>query len=134
MAQHLPLRVLVVDDNRDIVETTVALMQVDGHEAMACYSGSEVMSCVKAFDPDVVVMDIGLPGKSGWDAAREIRGLSQHRKRPLLIGISGEFAKGDDHALARASGFDYYLIKPVDPKVLLALVAQWADASPQNRP
>ena len=57
------LRVLVVDDNRDIVLTTIALLRVQGHEGMECYNGLEVIKCVKTFDPDVVVMDIGLPGR-----------------------------------------------------------------------
>ena len=120
------LRVLVVDDNRDIVLTTIALLRVQGHEAMDCYSGLEVIKSVKAFDPDVVVMDIGLPGRSGLDAAKDIR-ASVPGKRPLLIGISGEFTKGEDSVFAQMSGFDYYLIKPVDPNVLLAVLAQWAD-------
>ena len=120
------LRVLVVDDNRDIVLTTIALLRVQGHEGMECYNGLEVIQCVKTFDPDVVVMDIGLPGRSGWDAAKDIR-ASIPGKRPLLIGISGEFTKGSDSILAQRSGFDYYLMKPVDPNVLLVLLAQWAD-------
>lgn len=93
---------------------------------MECYSGLEVIKCVKTFDPDVVVMDIGLPGRSGWDAAKDVR-ASIPGKRPLLIGISGEFTKGADKILAQMTGFDYYLIKPVDPNVLLALLSQWAD-------
>ena len=120
------LRVLVVDDNRDIVLTMIALLRVQGHEGMECYNGSEVIKCVKTFDPDVIVMDIGLPGRSGWDAAKDIR-AALPGKRPLLLGISGEFTKDLDRKIAQMSGFDYYLIKPVDPNVLLALLAQWAD-------
>ena len=83
------LRVVVVDDNRDIVATTIALLRVVGHDAKACYDGKAVLPCIRDFDPDVVVMDIGLPGKSGWDAAREVRDAIPG-KRPLLIGMSGE--------------------------------------------
>jgi DNA-binding response OmpR family regulator len=120
------LRVVVVDDNRDIVATTIALLAVEGHDAKACYDGSAVLPCIREFDPDVVVMDIGLPGKSGWDAARELRNAIPG-KRPLLIGVSGEFTKGADKALSKIAGFDYYLVKPADPKVLLALVHRMAE-------
>jgi DNA-binding response OmpR family regulator len=58
----------------------------------------------------------------GWEAARRIRALIPG-KRPLLIGISGQYTKGADKILAEMSGFDYYLMKPADPKVLLTLVA-----------
>lgn len=80
---------------------------------------------VLEFDPDVVVMDIGLPGVNGWEAARLIRDRMPGR-RPVLIGMSGEFTKGADRVLSEINGFDYYLTKPVDPKVLTALIGQAA--------
>lgn len=120
------LRILVVDDNRDIVSTTMALLRVAGHEAIPCYSGSEVYDCVRDHDPDAVLLDIGLPGLSGWDVAKQLRERIPG-KRPLLIGITGEFGQNSDKALAKASGFDYYLIKPADPKVVLALIEKAAD-------
>jgi two-component system, OmpR family, response regulator len=121
-----PLRVLVVDDNRDIVVTTIDLLTARGHQGMACHNGLEVIKCVQDFDPDVVVMDIGLPGRTGWDAAKDIR-ASIPGKRPLLIGLSGAYTKETDRELAAKSGFDYYLTKPVDPMVLLSLIDQWAN-------
>jgi two-component system, OmpR family, response regulator len=115
------LRVVVVDDNKDLVLTTLALLRSDGHETRACYNGSEVYDCVKEFDADVVILDIGLPGLTGWDVARQIRARIAG-KRPRIIGMTGEYTKGADHVLAQMAGFDYYLAKPVDPNVLLALV------------
>ena len=115
------LRVLVVDDNRDLVETTVSLLRFAGHEATPCYRGDRVMECVRASDPDVIVMDIGLPGQSGWDAAREVRAAIPGR-RPLLIGISGQFTRSADRVITEMAGFDYFLAKPADPKVLMTLV------------
>jgi DNA-binding response OmpR family regulator len=123
-----PLRILIVDDNRDIVTTTMDLVRARGHEGMACYDGLSVIKCVQQFDPDVVVMDIGLPGRSGWDAAKDIR-ASIAGKRPLLVGVTGEYSRPEHEAWAEKSGFDYYLIKPVDPKVLLVLIDEWADLS-----
>jgi two-component system OmpR family response regulator len=68
-----------------------------------------------------VVLDIGLPGMSGWDVAREIRERIS-KDRPMIIGITGEYTKGADRVLAEMAGFNYYLVKPADPKVLVALV------------
>lgn len=119
----MTLRILVVDDNRDIVLTAGMLLRAQGHHTNECYDGSEVMRCVEEYDPDVVLLDIGLPGKSGWDVAKEIRQRIPG-KRPLLVGMSGGETRPADRLLATASGFDYFLIKPVDPKVLLALLSK----------
>ena len=127
MSLGRPLRVVVVDDNRDIVMTTMALLGAEGHETKGCYDGMAALPCIAEFDPDVVLMDIGLPGKSGWDVAKEIR-AAMPGNRPMLIGISGEFTKEADKDLSELVGFDYYLIKPADPKVLLTLLEKAADA------
>jgi DNA-binding response OmpR family regulator len=118
-----PLRVLVVDDNRDIVTTTMLLLSIEGYEPKPCYSGAEVFDCVKEHDPDVVLMDIGLPGQSGWECAKQIRAKIPG-KRPVLVAITGEFTKSADKMRSELSGFDYYLVKPSDPKVLFAILAK----------
>ena len=118
-----PLRVAVIDDNQDIVATMVALLESEGHETMACYTGSEAYSCIQQFDPDVVLLDIGLPGESGWQVARKIR-ENIPGDRPMIIGITGQFTKGADRILAEMNGIDYYLVKPADPIVLLSLLQQ----------
>ena len=118
-----PLRVAVIDDNQDVVTTMMALLETEGHQTMACYSGSEAFTCIKKFDPDVVLLDIGLPGQSGWEVARKIRN-DIPGERPMIIGITGQFTKGADRILAEMNGIDYYLIKPADPIVLLSLLQQ----------
>ena len=123
------MRVLVVDDNRDIVLTMMALLRIEGHDTKACYNGSEVLNFVRDYDPDVVLLDIGLPGQSGWEVARQIR-AKMPNKRPMLIGITGEYTKGADRILAEMSGFDYYLVKPADPKVLSMILEKAASAHP----
>ena len=112
---------LVVDDNHDMVLSLRALLRLEGHDTKGCYNGSEVLNCVQEYDPDVVLLDIALPGENGWEAARRIRAKIPG-KRPMLIGITGEYTKGADRVLAEMSGFDYYLVKPADPKVLFALL------------
>jgi CheY-like chemotaxis protein len=115
-----PLRVVVVDDNQDMVAVTVELLRDMGHDARGCYGGREAIDCVEECDPDVVLMDLAMPGVSGWNAAQIIR--HKYPKRPMLIAITGEYTRGADKLLSEMSGFDYFLVKPVDPKVLEALI------------
>lgn len=116
-----PLRVLVVDDERDTVLTLMELLREEGHETKGIYNGRQALQAIRDFDADAVIMDIAMPEHSGWDTAREIReaiGLA----RPLLIALSGHYTKGSDRILSQLAGFDYYLTKPCDPDVLLALL------------
>ena len=116
-----PLRVVIADDNRDYVLTTQVLLRLEGYETKACYSGSEVYDCVKEFDADVVLLDIRMPGMSGWAVAEQIRARIPG-KRPLLIGITGERITTSDRILSEMRGLDYHLNKPLDIKALVALI------------
>ena len=118
-----PLRIVVVDDDPDSVLTLSMLLRDEGHDIREVYSGRDVMGTVIDFDPDVVVLDIGLPGLSGWEVAREIRRRCGNN-RPTLIGISGEYREGADRVLSQILGFDHYLVKPYAPADLLKLLAQ----------
>ena len=91
-SSHAPakkqLRVLIADDDRDMVATLAAILNDEGHQVREVYRGTEVMRLLEEFDPDVALVDIGMPGMSGYDVAREVR----HRYgklRPLLIAITG---------------------------------------------
>jgi two-component system, OmpR family, response regulator len=117
------LRIAVIDDNQDVVATMTAILETEGYETRACYTGSDALPLVQKFDPDVVLLDIGLPGQSGWEIARKIR-TDLPGARPMIIGITGQFTKGADRILAEMNGIDYYLVKPADPIVLLSLVEQ----------
>ena len=114
----MPARVLVVDDNVDMVETMTTLLQLEGCEAKGCLFATEALHYVLGFQPEVVLLDIRMPGKSGFDVADEIREAFP-RKRPLLIGITGERLDGEE---PRVKTFDQLLRKPVDVKALLALI------------
>jgi two-component system CheB/CheR fusion protein len=81
-----------------------------------------VLPLVREFDPDVALLDIALPEKSGYELAQEIRKHPRGR-RVLLIGISGQYKQGSDKLLADITGFDHYLVKPFAPAALLALLA-----------
>jgi DNA-binding response OmpR family regulator len=114
-------RVLVVDDDKDTVDSLMALLETEGYNAKGIYSAQTIVSDVRDFDPDVVIMDIAMPGRNGWDAAHDVR---HHRpgKRPMLIAVTGQYPKDGDKILGEISGFDYYFIKPFDTKVLLQLM------------
>lgn len=113
------LRIIVVDDDRDTVITLSLLLRDEGHEVRGVSTGREALDALGDFDPDVVLLDIALPEMSGWQVARIIR---KRRDPPMLIGISGQYRKGADRILSRIVGFDHYLLKPYDPKALLALL------------
>lgn len=114
------LRILVADDERDQVATLAALLADEGHEVRAVYRGSEVLRVVRDFDPDVALIDIGMPGMTGYDAAREIRQVLGGT-RPLLVAVTG-WKQSSDRILAKLAGFDHHLAKPFDPGALLELI------------
>lgn len=115
------LRILVVDDEHDTVLTLMELLREEGHETRGVYKGTDVMAALDAFDPDAVLLDISMPGMSGWEVARVIR-AAHGEKRPLLIALSGVYKLASDHILGELAGFNHYIAKPYDPSVLLALI------------
>src|SRR3954469_6021427 len=116
-------RVLVVDDNHDIVLTLKLLLEDEGYEVRGSHDGREALVEFAEFDPDVIIADIGLPGASGWQIARAVRKMSEGT-RPLMIAISGEYTKSADRIFTEINGFNYFLSKPFDPKVLFNLLSQ----------
>jgi DNA-binding response OmpR family regulator len=118
------LRVLIADDERDQVATLAALLIDEGYEVREVYRGSEVMRMARDFDPDIALIDIGMPGMTGYDVAREMR-QEFGKPRPLLIAITG-WKQSSDRILARLAGFDHHVAKPCDPKALLELLAPLA--------
>ena len=118
------LRIVVADDDRDAVLTLAAVLQHEGHEVREVYRGSEVLRMVREFDPDAALIDISMPGMTGYDVAREIRQIFG-TPRPKLIAVTG-WKKTSDRILAQIAGFDHHLAKPFEPDALLALLAQVA--------
>jgi len=112
------LRVLVVDDNRDEVLTLMEIVRDEGHEARGIYGGRDVLDAVREFQPDVVLLDIGLPDRNGYDVARKI--VQQYEdKRPRLVAVTG-WKKSSDRMLAQMAGFDHHIAKPYDPAEIVA--------------
>jgi CheY-like chemotaxis protein len=113
--------VLVADDDHDTVLTLMALLRYEGHETRGVYHGADVVEAVREFEPDAVLLDIGMPGKSGYEIARELREL-YGAKAPLLIAVTAH-NKGSDKLLAQLVGFDHHVGKPYDSQHILALLA-----------
>lgn len=116
-----PQRVVVVDDNRDMVATMTGLLRLQGYETKGCYDAMDIVACIREFDPEVVILDLAMPGKTGLDAAREIR-ASIPGKRPVLIALTAEPDTDENRKAARALGFDYYIAKAGDPEILTRLL------------
>lgn len=116
------LRVLVVDDEPDMVKTLLELLGSEGYEARGQSSGEAALKTLHDFMPDVVVSDIAMPGVNGWELAREIR--QRMGKHPTLIAMTGRFTQDSAKVLARICGFDHYVLKSTDPKVLLDLIGK----------
>lgn len=114
-------RVLVVDDNRDIVTTLTAFLRMDGYETCEAFDGFEALHALEDFKPDALIVDIAMPGMSGWEVARAIRQRVSGR-RPMLIAISGEYELAANKLWREKGGFDYCLSKPCDPNVVLNLL------------
>ena len=112
--------ILIVEDNADAREAMRMLLELDGHVVMAAAEGVEALELARAKDPDIALVDIGLPGIDGYEVARHIRAAGD--KRPLLIALTG-YGQPEDRRRATEAGFDSLLVKPVDPAALTELLA-----------
>lgn len=112
---------MIIDDERDTVVSLMAILRDEGYEVQGAYDGPSAMKELEQFDPDVVLVDIAMPGMTGWDIAREIR--KRHRSRPVLIAITGTYIKAPDELLCRVAGFTFFFVKPCEPERLTRLLA-----------
>jgi CheY-like chemotaxis protein len=117
-----PLRIIVADDERDTVVTLEAILLHEGHSVVGVYKGPEALVQARRHKPDAMILDIDMPGLSGYSVAREIRKIFDPWP-PLLVAISGKWVGQTDRMLADLSGFNHFLQKPCDPDVLLRLLA-----------
>ena len=123
-------RVLVVDDNRDSADMLEALLTMFGHDVHTAYDGPSALAAATKYGPDVVLLDIGLPGMNGYDVAERLRNSPRFR-RTTLIAFTG-YGQEEDRQRARDAGFDDYLVKPVDPTTLAKIIAATPVASLQR--
>jgi signal transduction histidine kinase len=114
-------RILVADDNRDAAETLATILRLEGNEVDIAYDGADAVSAMSKFQPDVVLMDLGMPKLDGYAAARAIRSVARGAS-VVLIAISG-WGGDVDRQLSQEAGFDRHLVKPVVPSELLAVLS-----------
>jgi len=116
-------RVLVVDDNQDLVECLVEVVAMLGHDVHGVTSGEEALRHLAAEPSDVVLMDVSMPGLNGFDTARGVRRESWGRS-VFLVAMTG-WGREEDRQLALDAGFDWMLAKPVDVEGIRALLAEY---------
>ncbi|MEJ5990334.1 response regulator [Ramlibacter sp. PS3R-8] len=115
------LRILVADDNRDAAETMSVLLEVMGHEVRRAHDGQAAVETVADFDPQLVLLDIGMPKLNGYDACKAIRQRDAGAAR-TLVAVTG-WGQPQDLKSSSDAGFDHHLVKPVDIETLAQLIA-----------
>jgi CheY-like chemotaxis protein len=111
----------VVDDNRDVAESTAVLLRMAGCDTHVVYDGDEALQAMARVRPDAVLLDIGLPRMNGYQVAERIRADPDYR-RTLIVAVSG-YGQDEHRLQSKRSGFDYHLVKPIDPPMLAGLLA-----------
>jgi CheY-like chemotaxis protein len=114
-------RLLVVDDNQDAADSLADLLRLEGHEVRVAYSGVAALEVTKAYAPDAVFLDIGMPGMDGYEVARRMR--QPGREKVVLAALTGWGQQVDRRRTAEA-GFDHHLVKPPEPKEVDNVLAQ----------
>jgi CheY-like chemotaxis protein len=131
VARGAARRILVVDDNEDAANTLAMILKLDGHEVETAFSGHEALERAAGYAPEVMLLDIGLPGLDGYEVAQRIR--AQPRFRDLrLIAITG-YGQNADRLRTQEAGFAGHLVKPVEfaelKRVLAALPVDACNAN-----
>ena len=120
-------RVLIVDDNHDSADTLGMLLGFFGHEVRIVYDGGACLDAVAAFRPDAILLDLDMPGMSGFEAANRLRQSPGEFGSPLLVALTGRTGDDRDRRIAKTIGFDYYLIKPATSEQLRRVVSASLD-------
>ena len=124
------LRVIVADDNRDAAVSLAMVLRDEGHEVLEVYRGDAVLELAASFHPDVLILDIGMPGLTGFEIAhalnRELRNAC-----PMLIAVTA-WSQPAARAMGKLSGFDHYLTKPCSTDELLEILASLSISGQQR--
>jgi two-component system, sensor histidine kinase len=116
-------RILIVEDNADIRDSLRMILEIWGHEVTSAGTGQQGLEMARRIQPDVALIDIGLPGMNGYEVAQTIRvDASPQSARIKLVAITGYGQPGDRERTLEA-GFDTHLLKPIDPQVLQKILS-----------
>jgi CheY-like chemotaxis protein len=118
------LRILVVDDNAGLTDTLTAFLRGAGYEVRPSGDGPAALLALRDWEPDVVLLDLGLPGMNGYELAKRIRERPVSHK-PLLVALTGH-GTAEDRLRSLSEGIDLHLLKPADPAFLLDLLKHYA--------
>ena len=126
VAGQMRKRVLVVDDNRDAADTLAMMIEMLGHDVRRLYDPHEVVAAVAAFQPELLFLDVGMPGMSGYELARTLREAEGGEAR-VIVAVTG-WGQPEDRRMTHAAGFDQHLVKPPEFETIQRLCN-----SPLNR-
>lgn len=121
-ARNRALRILLADDDRDTVQMLAAILGDEGHLVHGVYTGRDVLPATRIFRPDAMILDLNIPGLSGYAVAQTVRYAFTDLRRPLVIAISGVWTEMPDKQVGQQVGFDHHLAKPADPHEVLDLL------------
>ena len=124
------LRVLVVDDNEDAAKALALLLGYFKCEVDVAFDGEAALNAADAFEPQVAILDLGLPGIDGFELARRLRARPWGH-RVMLIALSG-WGQDEHRRKSREAGFDLHLVKPVDSPALLKILDRMRDEAPSD--
>lgn len=121
------LRILVVDDNRDAADSLAMMLTMMGNDTRKAYDGEEAVTAAVEYLPDVILLDIGLPKLTGYEACRRIR-QQPGGKKSVIIAQTG-WGQEEDRQRTHEAGFDHHMVKPVAAQALMKLLADWSHAA-----
>jgi PAS domain S-box-containing protein len=125
-----PSRILVVDDNADSAESLATLLRLGGHEVRVAYGGREALEIAQAEQPQIVLLDLGMPGMDGYEVARRLR-QQPGMERVFLVAVTG-WGQEEDRCRSSTAGFDQHLVKPVEPAALQKVLAHSKVTAPPS--
>jgi PAS domain S-box-containing protein len=128
---HLRCRVLVVDDNQDSADSLAMLLRIMGHEVRTANDGLEAVATTTTFQPDVVILDIGLPKLNGYEVAKRIR--EQPRGAAVVLVALTGWGQEEHRRQSKDAGFDHHFTKPVDVEVLEKVLSATNSCLPERR-
>jgi CheY-like chemotaxis protein len=128
-ARKRRLSILIADDDADTVLTLALMLRDEGHVVHTCINANFVTEAVNRYKPEVCILDIVMPGKTGFSIVRELLAMNLTR-RPLLIALSGVFNKPSDEIIAKTAGFDLLVRKGDEPRDLMRIIDELAEEPP----
>jgi CheY-like chemotaxis protein len=126
------LRIVVVDDHADGADTLAQLLRGLGHDVRVAYNGPNGIALTQSFDPDLVLLDIGLPGMDGYEVARRLQSEGAADGRAIIVAVSG-YGQDVDRNRARQAGFSHHFVKPVEFDTLQKLLTSYSPRPPGDQ-